>query len=314
MLNIEKVRAAVIGHAVADAVGVPAEFIPREKLLNNPITDMIGYGAHNVPKGSWSDDTTMVLCTLNSIASKGKIDLDDIMLEFGKWVEAGYMTPHGELFDIGRTCLRAIIKYQKEKDPKHCGGEREFDNGNGSLMRILPICLYNSLISANQEESIENIHSVSSLTHAHERSCVACGIYDFIVQETIAVPKKTSVLKALTKAKEFYRKHEEINCFCRIFEPDFVLTNVDDISSSGYVVDTLEAAVWCVLNTCSYKECVLKAVNLGRDTDTVAAVAGAVAGILYGYNQIPKEWINDLAKSNELIYMCDTFYKAVKKD
>ena len=311
MNNNDIIKAAIIGHAVGDALGVPAEFIPREKLQKHPITDMIGYGSHAVPKGSWSDDTSMELCTLSSIASKGQIDLDDIMIQFGKWVEEGYMTPQGRVFDIGRTCLRAIMDYHRGKDVRHCGGDREYANGNGSLMRILPVCLYNYLMNAERDAAIDNIHSVSALTHAHDRSCIACGIYDFIVQELISTPRKSSVKKALAKAKEYYIDAEENKSYNRLYEQNFELTAEKDIKSSGYVVDTLEAAVWCLLNTSNYKECVLKAVNLGQDTDTVAAVAGGLAGILYGYKNIPSVWIDCLIKKDEILDMCSAFYDAV---
>lgn len=311
MNNNDIIKAAIIGHAVGDALGVPAEFIPREKLQKHPITDMIGYGSHDVPKGSWSDDTSMELCTLNSIASKGQIDLDDIMIQFGKWVQDGYMTPQGRVFDIGRTCLHAIMDYHRGKDVRHCGGDREYANGNGSLMRILPVCLYNYLMHAERDVAIDNIHSVSALTHAHDRSCIACGIYDFVVQELISTPRKSSVKKALAKAKEYYIDAEENKSYNRLYEPNFELTAEKEIKSSGYVVDTLEAAVWCLLNTSNYKECVLKAVNLGQDTDTVAAVAGGLAGILYGYKNIPSVWIDCLIKKDEILDMCSAFYDAV---
>lgn len=311
MTGLNTIKAAIIGHAVGDALGVPAEFIPREKLQKHPVTDMIGYGSHDVPKGSWSDDTSMELCTLNSIATKGEIDLDDIMVEFGKWVEDGYMTPQGRVFDIGRTCLHAIMNYHRGKDVRHCGGEREHDNGNGSLMRILPVCLYNYLKKADKDSAIDNIHSVSALTHAHDRSCIACGIYDFIIQELISTSRKSSVKKALDKAKEYYKENDENKSFSRLYEENFELTAESDVKSSGYVVDTLEAAVWCLLNTTNYKECVLKAVNLGQDTDTVAAVAGGLAGILYGYKNIPSEWIDSLIKKDDILDMCSAFYDAV---
>lgn len=311
MTELNTIKAAIIGHAVGDALGVPAEFIPREKLKKHPVTDMIGFGSHDVPKGSWSDDTSMELCTLNSIATKGKIDLDDIMIEFGKWVEDGYMTPQGRVFDIGRTCLHAIMNYHRGKDVRHCGGEREYDNGNGSLMRILPVCLYNYLKKADKDSAIDNIHSVSALTHAHDRSCIACGIYDFILHELISTPRKSSVKKALAKAKEYYKENDENKSFSRLYEENFELAAEKDIKSSGYVVDTLEAAVWCLLNTTNYKECVLKAVNLGQDTDTVAAVAGGLAGILYGYKNIPSEWIDSLIKKDDILDMCSAFYDAV---
>ncbi len=301
------VKGAIIGLAVADAVGVPAEFIPREKLAKRPIVDMVGFGSHDVPKGTWSDDTSMTLCTLNSIAQKGEIDLVDNILEFSKWVEEGYMTPHGRVFDIGRTCLRAIGNYWRGKDVYSCGETREYANGNGSLMRILPVCLFNEIKHLSIEDSIKNIHAVSALTHAHERSLIACGIYDFIVRELINKPHKSSVKLALDKARNYYCDYEQFFHYNRIFEDNFANLDIGEIKSSGYVVDTLEAAIWCLLNTGNYKDCVLKAVNLGRDTDTVAAVAGGLAGILYGYDNIPTEWINALVKNEEILKMCDEF-------
>ncbi len=304
---IEIVKGAIFGLAVADAVGVPAEFIPREKLAKHPITDMVGFGSHDVPKGTWSDDTSMALCTLNSIAQKGKIDLVDNILEFSKWAEDGYMTPHGKVFDIGRTCLRAIGNYWRGNDVHSCGETREYANGNGSLMRIIPVCLFNEINQLSTADSIENIHAVSALTHAHERSCIACGIYDFIVRELINAPKKKSVIEALKKAKKYYYNYEQIFHYERLFKVDFANLDVSEIKSSGYVVDTLEAAIWCLLNTSNYRECILKAVNLGQDTDTVAAVAGGLAGILYGYDNIPKEWINALVKNDMITKMCDDF-------
>ncbi len=314
MKNISVVKSAIIGHAVADALGVPAEFLPREKLQKHPITDMLGFGSHDVPKGSWSDDTSMELCTLSSIASKGKIDLDDIMLAFTKWVEDGYMTPHGRVFDIGRTCLHAIMNYHHGKDVRHCGGQRKYDNGNGSLMRIIPVSLYNYLKNADREVAIDNIHAVSALTHAHDRSCIACGIYDFVVDALVKIQSKTAIKDALQKAYEFYGDSKELEHFKRLCLADFSLTDIDDIKSSGYVVDTLEAAIWCVLNTGNYKDCVLKAVNLGHDTDTVAAVAGGLAGILYGYDSIPKTWISDLVKHQQIEELCEKFCVSITNE
>lgn len=281
---IEIVKGAIFGLVVADALGVPVEFESRKKLQKNPVDKMLGYGSHNVPKGTWSDDTSMVLCTLNSIAQKGKIDLVDNVLEFSKWAENGYMTPHGEVFDIGITMLTSLRNYWKSKNVYTCGGKSDYDNGNGSLMRIIPVSLYNHFKNLSKKESIRNVHEVSALTHAHERSLIACGIYDFIVSELIKSPEKSSVISALKKAEKYYSDYKEIKHYKRIFDEKFIDTDSSLIKSSGYVVDTLEAAIWCLLNTDSYKYCVLKAVNLGEDTDTVAAVAGGLAGILYGYD------------------------------
>lgn len=308
---IEIVKGAIFGLVVADALGVPVEFESRKKLQKNPVDKMLGYGSHNVPKGTWSDDTSMVLCTLNSIAQKGKIDLVDNVLEFSKWAENGYMTPHGEVFDIGITTLTSLRNYWKSKNVYTCGGKSDYDNGNGSLMRIIPVSLYNHFKNLSKKESIRNVHEVSALTHAHERSLIACGIYDFIVSELIKSPEKSSVISALKKAEKYYSDYKEIKHYKRIFDEKFIDTDSSLIKSSGYVVDTLEAAIWCLLNTDSYKYCVLKAVNLGEDTDTVAAVAGGLAGILYGYDSIPKEWINTLVKSDMISKLCDKFVKGI---
>ncbi len=309
---IEIVKGAIFGLAVADALGVPVEFESREKLQKNPVDKMLGFGSHAVPKGTWSDDTSMALCTLNSIAQKGKIDLVDNILEFSKWAEDGYMTPHGEMFDIGRTTLTSLRKYWKSNNVYTCGGKLDYDNGNGSLMRIIPVSLYNHFKNLSKKESIRNVHEVSALTHAHERSLIACGIYDFIVRELIKSPEKASVNIALKKAQKHYADYKEIKRYDRIFDEAFVNININQIKSSGYVVDTLEAAIWCLLNTDNYKDCVLKAVNLGEDTDTVGAIAGGLAGILYGYDSIPKEWKNTLVKSDMISKLCEKFVKGIK--
>ena len=308
---IKTVKGAIFGLAVADALGVPVEFESREKLRENPVDKMLGFGSHDVPKGTWSDDTSMTLCTLHSIAKKGKIDLEDNILEFSKWAEDGYMTPHGEMFDIGRTTLTSLRNYWNCKNVYNCGGKSEYDNGNGSLMRIIPVSLFNYLKNLSQKESIQNIHEVSALTHAHERSLIACGIYDFIVQELIKGSEKSSVKIALKKAEKYYADYQEIKHYKKLFDEKFKYTDINLIKSSGYVVDTLEAAIWCLLNTDCYKDCVLKAVNLGEDTDTVAAVAGGLAGILYGYDNIPKEWTDTLVKNDMISKLCDEFIKVI---
>ncbi|MGN1319580.1 MAG: ADP-ribosylglycohydrolase family protein [Acutalibacteraceae bacterium] len=308
---IKIVKGAIFGLAVADALGVPVEFESREKLQKNPVDKMLGYGSHAVPKGTWSDDTSMALCTLNSIANKGKIDLTDNILEFSKWAENGYMTPHGEMFDIGRTTLISLRNYWNNKNVYTCGCKSDYDNGNGSLMRIIPVSLFNCFKTLSTKESIRNVHEVSALTHAHERSLIACGIYDFIVRELIKCLEKTSINTAIKKAEKYYANYKEIKYYKRIFDEKFIDTDISLIKSSGYVVDTLEAAVWCLLNTDNYKACVLKAVNLGDDTDTVAAVAGGLAGVLYGYDSIPKEWINTLVKNDMISKLCYKFVEGI---
>jgi ADP-ribosylglycohydrolase len=301
----DKVKAVMIGHAVADALGVPVEFLTREKLDENPVTDMRGFGTHKVPAGAWSDDTSMALCTLQALVEYG-IDYDSVMLNFAQWCYRDGFTSTGVMFDIGVGCCVAIDYYVTcGKSYLECGRRGERDNGNGSLMRIHPVVLYLAEKDMPIEEKIEIVHTMSALTHAHDRSKIGCGIYAFVLWELLKNPTMSALNDGLAKAKAFYQGQDEFTYYARIFEPNFAQTPRDLIKSTGYVVDTLEASIWCVLTTNSYKEATLKAVNLGEDTDTVGAVAGGLAGALYGYEAIPKEWRETLLKREYIEEMCD---------
>lgn len=265
-------KSAIYGFAIGDALGVPYEFRQRNTYVCN---GMIGYGTWEQPKGTWSDDTSMTLATCESIKAKNKIDLNDIFNNFKLWVYKGMFTAHNELFDIGNTTREAILKGSGIDDIN--------SNGNGSLMRILPLAFI--------ECTDEDIENVSALTHAHEISKEACVIYVHIARELIKGRNIKDILKEV-KCSDIYAR-----------VPYIYDLDENDIKSSGYVVDTLEASLWCVATTTSYNGCVLKAVNLGGDTDTVTAIAGGLAGIIYGYDNIPKEWVDNLA-NKELIEKC----------
>lgn len=301
---------AVIGHIVGDALGVPVEFLSREKLAKEPVTGMLGYLSHNVPRGTWSDDSSMMLCTLDSLTSAQCIDLSDMMMRFSRWAKEGYLTPYGRAFGVGRTILRALGKYWRGAAPAACGCDTERDKGNGSLMRILPVTLFIALRHSNltEKEKIELIHSVSSLTHAHPCPCMACGIFSFVLWSLLEVPSRAGIYTGLAKAADFYADHPEADTYRRLFSYDFAALPAQKIKSTGYAADTLEASVWCLLTTDSYRACVLKAVNLGGDADTIAALAGSLAGALYGRGSIPDEWVDALPKKSEINAMCRRFF------
>lgn len=299
MLNT--IKAVMLGGAVGDALGVPVEFSVREKLTLHPVTEMMGYGNFDVPAGSWSDDTSMSVAALDSL-KKGVLDYGDIMQNFIKWLSFGEYTPEGKVFDVGRTCLTAIKNAYTGRPALDCGLPSDLANGNGSLMRIHPFVLYSLFVKGALDINI--IHDASRLTHAHKRSLIGCGIYAFVLAELIANPCRESVFEGLKKSCEFYTAEAELFPYIRLMAIDFPEIAEQDIKSSGYVVDTLEAALWCLLNTSNYKDCVLKAVNLGQDTDTVASIAGTLAGALYGYDSIPEEWLNTLLKRDYIEEMC----------
>lgn len=304
-LKSEQAKAVMIGHAVGDALGVPVEFCWREELDKKPVTDMLGYGSYPVTAGAWSDDTSMSICTLDALGKYG-LDYDRIMENFGKWYYQDEFTPTGEMFDVGNTCSYAIHNYFINKKPyTMCGLKGENDNGNGSLMRIHPVVLYLANKDMPIEEKIGIVHTMSALTHAHDRSKIGCGIYAFILWELLKNPSLEAVKEGLAQAEQFYSGQEELKYYKRLFDKTFIITPRNKIESSGYIVSTLEAAVWCLLTTGSYRDCVLKAVNLGRDTDTVAAVSGGLAGALYGYDAIPQEWRNTLIKREYIEELCE---------
>ncbi|MBZ9686777.1 ADP-ribosylglycohydrolase family protein [Clostridium estertheticum] len=310
---------SIMGACVADALGVPVEFVNRETLRENPVIDMRSYGTYNQKAGTWSDDTSMTLCLIDSL-SKG-LDYNEIMTNFMNWINIGDYTPYGEVFDIGNATRKALMRFERGVAPLDCGGLEDNDNGNGSLMRILPILFYLRSIYGTEitdnDEAMNIIHNVSALTHAHKRSLIACGIYISVANMLIAdMDISIAVEMGIDSALEYYKKHDEfadeVRYYKRLNNKTFAQTPVKNIKSSGYVVDTLEAAIWCLLNTKDYKDCVLLAVNLGEDTDTVAAVAGGLAGIYYGYDNIPKEWLSVIAKSDYIGSLSNQLYVALR--
>ena len=298
------IKSVMLGHAVGDALGVPVEFCTREELDANPVTDMRGFGTYPYPAGTWSDDTSMSLCTLEAMSHEDW-NLSRIMDNFVKWLNDGEFTPTGECFDVGKTTYEAIRRYLKGCGQHECGGADEYDNGNGSLMRINPFVFYASIGEMDYNFFREIIAKGSKLTHAHERAVVGCQIYGYALSFLLTEQSKESLKRGIDEAYNDLKDVPEISHYERIFEPNFAKLSRNEIKSSGYVVDTLEAALWCVLTTDSYRECVLKAVNLGGDTDTIAAIAGGLAGALYGYDAIPKEWLDTLAKVGYIEDLCD---------
>ena len=313
-MQTDKIRSVIIGHAIGDALGVPVEFASREELAENPVTGMMEGGTHGMPGGTWSDDTSMSLCAL---AALGKQDwtFADVMDNFAAWMTQDAFTPTGETFDVGNTCFNAILDYvHGHKDAESCGFDSALDNGNGSLMRIHPFSLLAYYGQEKHPDWEQLIDRASALTHAHARSRLACKIYTLILMALLDNPCKNSILIALIQAACRYADHPEYRTFSRLLSLQFPTLPADEIRSSGYVVDTLEAAVWCLLTTDSYEACVLKAVNLGEDTDTAAAVAGGLAGALYGYDTIPAAWRNTLLKRDYIEELCTSFSRALHTD
>lgn len=302
----KKMYGGLFGFCVGDALGVPVEFSTREEREKDPIKEMRAYGTYHQPFGTWSDDTSLTICLIDAI-NRG-YSIKKVAENFANYYEKGYFTPYGEVFDIGNSTRNSIIEICAGKNPIDCGGRAEIDNGNGSLMRILPIAFYGKKLSG--QELIQLTEEVSSLTHGHNRSKLACIFYvEFAIQIILGCEKE----KALDRTIDFINSNcvkaysGEFKNFEKILGKKIVNLTKDEIKSSGYVIDTLEAVLWTFFHADGYRDTILKAINLGGDTDTIAAIAGGIAGIYYGLNDIPQEWIQSIAKKEELYQMFEQF-------
>lgn len=314
----DRIKGSLFGFFVGDALGVPVEFIKREELKKNKVTKMLEYGTHNQPIGTWSDDSSMVIATIDSIINNKGINYNDIMDNFLKWCKEGLYTPEGIVFDIGNATSAALYKYNKDKKTFICGSKEIYSNGNGSLMRILPISLY---LHYTDDPLFDVINNISSMTHAHIYSILSCIIYSVFINEYLKEPnikKAYSNVQLIIKTvlendkEKLLGETEDLKQkFNRIIYNDISDLKENDIKSSGYVIDSLEASFWCLLTTNSYKEAVLKAVNLGDDTDTIGALTGGLAGLVYGYKSIPNNWIDVLKRKEYLDELVDKFLKVI---
>lgn len=308
---MSKIRDGIIGHAIGDAMGVPVEFKDRESLMYNPVKEMRRSYAGD--KGTWSDDTSMEIATMDSFINNNGWNYDDIMINFGDWINDSKFTANNYTFDVGRTCLTAIRNYlQKGTLALESGLDDINSNGNGSLMRILPVAYYCFYKKTNNEETFNLVKNISSLTHRHEISILGCYIYVLYVIKLLQGKDKYSAYNMIKIEDYSMFSEESIECYKRILKEDLNSLNVDDINSSGYVVDTLESSLWVLLKAKNYKESIIGSVNLGGDTDTIGAITGSMAGIIYGYESIPKDWINNLARREYIEKLCDEFEKVLR--
>jgi ADP-ribosyl-[dinitrogen reductase] hydrolase len=309
-----KIKSALFGVALGDALGVPVEYKSREYLKANPVTDMIGYGTYNLPPGTFSDDSSLTFCLAEAL-SEG-FDLAKIAERFIAWKYNNYWTPLGEVFDIGNLTSEAIHRLKQGGRPDLAGGFEEGDNGNGSLMRILPLVFY--IQDKPVRERFRITREVSSLTHGHVRSVMACFYYLEFARMILEGKDKFEIYFTLQDQMisfftSFSIYPNEISKFERLLKESIGEIPEDKVKSTGYVIDTLEAAIWCLMTTNDYPSAVLKAVNLGNDADTTGAVTGGLAGLLYGTEGIRLDWIEKLARRKDIEDLANRLAAAIHR-
>jgi ADP-ribosylglycohydrolase len=294
-------KGLLFGIAIGDALGVPVEFMSRKHLQVNPVIGMRAYGTHHQPAGTWSDDTAMSMLLVEQLIEG--YDVQKLANRFCHWYQYNQWTPHGEIFDMGVATRNAMDKLAKGVPASSSGECDDYSNGNGSLMRILPLAIY--LQNKPIDERFRVVKEVSSITHAHIRSIIGCF---FAVEFVINLLKEKDKCDAYAEAQNIVRdylhliniKTSEIELYNRILFDDISRIPQEDIYSSGYILHTLEASLWAFLTTDNFKDAVLKAVNLGDDADTIGSVTGGLAGLFYGFEQIPTEWVETLVKKEDI--------------
>lgn len=293
------------GSLVGDALGVPVEFSSREARNQDPVTGMRAHGVHGQPAGTWSDDGSLLLCAMESLVEKG-FDPEDMGTRFLQWFDFGHWGAHGLVFDIGNATSCALNRISLGTPALEAGGDSESDNGNGSLMRILPVVLAN--LHAEEDIFVARLEQASAITHAHARSKMACVFFGMMVRALHdGLCREEALIQTRACFARIYERCSEFTHFSDLLHADLGLRSEGGIRSGGYVMETLTASLWCLLTTSSFSECVLKAVNLGSDTDTTGCVAGGLAGVAYGLDSIPPEWRAALPRQDDLRSLFQSF-------
>ncbi len=299
----------LLGVATGDALGVPYEFSSTEQMKTRPAKDMVGYKVHHPPPGTWSDDTSLTLCLAETIVEGYSLKL--CAEKFIAWKDKAYWSARNTVFDIGITTRDSIYNLNRILSNGEIAelenlrlSASEMDNGNGSLMRILPMIFL--IVGKPISEQLELIWKNSALTHKHIRAAMACMIYLKFVEFIIAGnDKNESYEKTRTAIIDLWEdidfSEKEMKIFGSLITNDIRDLHQTDIRSGGYVIESLEASLWCFLKEETFEKTVLAAVNLGHDTDTTAAIVGGVAGVYYGFNQIPEYWRFSLARMEDII-------------
>lgn len=316
---------ALLGFAIGDAFGVPVEFLPREEVKKINLKEMVGNDSNEplnsrwgllIPAGSWSDDTSMLISSMDSIViNNGNINYNDIMARFLDWAVHGVYTSFGKAFGIGNIVYKSLERYTKGVAPLDCGGTGIRDNGNGSLMRILPFSLFCIKKELSEKDTADLISAASSLTHAHDISKMSCFIYTEFLRNIIETKNQILSLERIQEIDySQYFSEEAIKAHRKMLKHNFKFISEDEINSSGYVVDTLESVIYSIINSKNFEAAIETSVSLGYDTDTVGGITGSIAGILYGKENIPNKWLNKLKRKDYLIQLSKTFDDTLERN
>ncbi len=306
MDKLDKIKGCLVGLAIGDALGVHLEFTKPGTFT--PITNYTDGNPYNIPKGYWTDDTSMALCMADSLIEKNGFDAEDIMQKFCNWQRKGYRSSINSCFDIGNTTRYALMEYWCEPSlGPYRGLTDTLSAGNGSIMRLAPIPIFYH----NDEISAIYLSGESSrITHGNIHCIEACRALAQIIYTGINTPKDQSNSDNLFLLYVKYTPKSKL--ILDVVDGSYYDKLDNEIKGSGYVVDSLEAALWAWFNSKSFEDAVLKAVNLGDDADTTGAVCGQIAGAFYGYDAIPQHLKDGLYQHDMIVELAEELYNKSK--
>ena len=301
----DRIRGAFLGLAGGDAVGTTLEFTAPGSF--EPLTDMVGGGPFRLPPGGWTDDTSMAACLAESLVETGAFDPVDQLERYLRWYRDGHWSVKGFCFDIGGTTRAALRHFETYRDPARCGGRSEQSAGNGSIMRLAAVPL---AYLPTPAEAIRLAGESSRTTHATPAAVDACRyLAGILIGAASGVPKAELLTEGFAPAGALptgaWPEGALMPAIAEVAGGSFLRKSPPAIQGSGYVVESLEAALWAFATTDSFEACVLSAANLGRDADTTAAVAGQIAGAHYGLAGIPERWLARLVWGDRLRALAD---------
>ena len=303
-MNLDRYRGSLLGLAVGDALGAPVEF--KKSGDFEPVTGMTDGGTWDLPAGYWTDDTSLALCLAESLLEKGCFELDDQLDRYLLWYREGHLSSTGECFDIGITTRAALTHYESTSDP-YSGPTDPSTAGNGSIMRLAPVPL---VYATDFHMAVELSGESSRTTHGAREAVDSCRYLGGLIAASAAGIDKSELLsRRYSQPPGYWLEHPLCDKVEAIADGSFKTRTPPDIKGTGYVIDCLEAALWAFHTSDSFEEGCLRAVNLGDDADTTAAVYGQLAGTYYGSSGIPQQWLEALTQRSLIESFADRLYE-----